>query len=290
MGFRQFTNSLQQIAANPHVSTTKGVARHLHWQVRRMFNLFPFRQRLAGSKIIAAHPRCAVSALIYSQGLYDYNNMRLVQWLLQDGGTFFDIGANIGAYTLLASEQGKAEVFAFEPHPQTFRLLAANVRINVRQNVHLFQVALSQHDGSVCLTDGYGSSVNHISRERHQGTVEVFSGRVESICDRYGVVPSVVKLDVEGHEFEVLSGFGPYLGRIDVLLIEMNGLSDERGAGIPAIHRLLTEARLRGPWRCGYDRFCLEPSGGAEREDSVYLSHSKLSALREAGWRVVEQA
>lgn len=99
MGLGQFVNSIRQIVENPYVPTGQGLVRHAHWQLRKAFNRFPFEQSLAGSRIVAAHRHCAVSALINSQGLYDYNDMRLLQWLLRDGGTFFDIGANIKEVT-----------------------------------------------------------------------------------------------------------------------------------------------------------------------------------------------
>ena len=161
MGLAQLINSFQQIVDNPSVPTGRGLLKHAHWQVRKAFNWFPFEQRLAGSRIVASHRHCGVSALINSQGLYDYNNMRLLQWLLSDGGIFFDIGANIGSYTLVASEQGNAQVVAFEPHPATVKLLSENVRLNGRKNVTVCPMALGQREGSLWLTDYAGSSVNH---------------------------------------------------------------------------------------------------------------------------------
>ena len=49
--------------------------------MRKALDLFPFEQHISPSRILAAHKSCAVPALIYNQGLYDYNNMPLVRWL-----------------------------------------------------------------------------------------------------------------------------------------------------------------------------------------------------------------
>jgi hypothetical protein len=122
MGLRQFANSMKSILGNPHINRGEGIVRHLHWQYLKAFDRFPIELEVSRSRIIAAHKRCGVSALIYSQRLYNYNNMKLLQALLEDGGSFVDIGANIGSFTLIASEQEKARVYAFEPHPETFRL------------------------------------------------------------------------------------------------------------------------------------------------------------------------
>jgi FkbM family methyltransferase len=291
MGFQQFANSLHQIIANPHVPNGRGLARHLHWQFRKIFDLFPFEQSFSSSRIIAAHKACSVSALIHSQGLYDYNNMKLLQWLLQPGRTFFDIGANIGTYTLLASERDQAQVLAFEPHPATFALLSENVHLNKRQNVRLFQVALSHQEHPVYLTNMAGSPTNHIVQEKSLEAepcsgVKVPGIRADQICQELGVVPDIVKLDVEGFEFDVLCGFGGFLKSIGVLLIEINGLSDQRGTGRASIHRLLTGRGLKGPYQCFFDLRQLKALLDHHREDHIYMSAETSSRLVRNGWTV----
>ena len=88
MGLLQFTNSLKCILSNPHINRREGVVKHLHWQYLKAFDRFPFEQEISRSRIVAAHKSCGVSALIYSQRLYNYNNMRLLQMLLKGGGDF----------------------------------------------------------------------------------------------------------------------------------------------------------------------------------------------------------
>ena len=286
MGLTQLFNSVQQIVENPYVPTGRGLLKHAHWQVRKVFNWFPFEQRLAGSRILASHRNCGVSALINSQGLYDYNNMRLLQWLLRDGGTFFDIGANIGSYTLVASEQSHVQVVAFEPHPATVKLLSENVCLNGRRNVTVCLMALGQRDGSLWLTDYAGSSTNH-SVEQHEGrTVEVLCRRADRFCAEHAVTPDYVKLDVEGFEFDVLTGFGMLLDHIQLLLIECIGLSEQRSVGSQAIHELLTERGLSGPYRCLFEKKALLAHAGMSREDAIYVRGTVLRRLQGNGWMV----
>lgn len=286
MGLAQLINSLQQIVDNPYVPTGQGLLKHAHWQVRKAFNLFPFEQRLAGSRIVAAHRQCGVSALINSQELYDYNNMRLLQWLFRDGGTFFDIGANIGSYTLLASEQSNVQVMAFEPHPMTVKLLLENVRLNSRKNVTVCPLALGQQDGSLWLTDHAGSSINHSVTQHDGRTVEVPCRRGDTFCGDRRLTPQYVKLDVEGFEFDVLTGFGPQLYCVELLLIEWIGLSEQRSVGSQEIHELLTEYGLSGPYRCQFERKALLAHAGASREDAIYLRETVRARLQASGWLV----
>lgn len=83
MGVKQFVNSIERIVCNRQINRGYGLAKHFEWQVRKLLDSFPFEQRISRSRIIAAHRRCGVSALINSQGMYDYNNMHLIQSLLR---------------------------------------------------------------------------------------------------------------------------------------------------------------------------------------------------------------
>lgn len=291
MGLQQFANSVHQIISNPHVPSGRGLRKHLQWQVRKAFDLFPFEQSFSTSRIIAAHKACSVSALVHSQGLYDYNNMKFLQWLLEPGGTFFDIGANIGTYTLLASEQPRSQVFAFEPHPATFALLRENVHLNKRENVRLFQAALSHQEHPVWLTNVAGSPTNHImGREpipsAPHGGIEVTCVRADQICREVGVVPDIVKVDVEGLEFDVLCGFGGFLQSIGVLLVEMNGLSDQRGPGRASMHQWLAGRGFKGAYQCDFDQRQFKPLSDHFREDHIYMSKSMHHRLVQNGWTV----
>jgi FkbM family methyltransferase len=283
MGLRQFANSLKVILGNPHINRGAGVVRHLHWQYLKAFDRFPFEQGISCSRIVAAHKHCGVSALIYSQRLYNYNNMRLLQMLLKGGGDFLDIGANIGSFTLIASEQEQARVYAFEPHPETFRMLQRNVELNRRDNASLFNAALGQREGQVFLTDEPGSAGNHIASHEGERTVAVPCNRADTICTQHGICPQYVKIDVEGFEYDVLAGFGAFLDAVDLLMIEMNGLSDQRSHGQRDIHALLRSNCITGPWHCDFDKRTLRRNDEFGIEDSLYLSDRAAHRLQQHG-------
>lgn len=283
MSLKQFANSIGRILSNHHIDRGRGVVRHLQWQRRKAFNLFPFEQRISQSRIIASHRGCGVSALINSHGLYDYNNMNLIQDLLRSGGTFVDIGANIGSYTLIASESNAARVQAFEPHPSTFQLLRKNLELNQRSNVTLHNVALGSSEGEVFLTDQSGSPINHIVQGTHQpaGTIAVPCHRMDRLCQATKITPQIVKIDVEGFEYDVLLGFGDFLSSVQILMIEMNGLADARSHGQQEIHSLLISRGFTGPWMCRFDQRQLFPVTARIGEDCLYVS----STFRQDGLR-----
>jgi predicted RNA methylase len=67
-------------------------------------------------------------------GLHDFHEMALLLHFLRPCDVFVDIGANVGAYSVLASGVVGAKTFAFEPVPQTFACLRDNVRMNDLQD------------------------------------------------------------------------------------------------------------------------------------------------------------
>ena len=170
-------SSLVRIMSARHMNRMSAGMWYLDWQRRRLLRQFPVERTISRSRICAADRDSGVAALVYTQGMYDYNNMLFLQELLRwKPGVFFDIGANIGPYTLIASEVTDAEVWAFEPHPRTFGELAANVARNGRRNVETFQIALSDRDSILALTDGRSSATNHLVPAGGSGSIRVEEG------------------------------------------------------------------------------------------------------------------
>ena len=125
---------------------------------------------------------------------------------LPAGGTFVDVGANIGYYSLLAASRG-CRVIAFEPNPYCYGLLLASAKVNGFE-IDMRPFALAQAPRVLAL-DSYGSN----------GNVTAFSGDLGEALTRRLVWAStldhelahldrldVLKLDVEGAEHQVLEG------------------------------------------------------------------------------------
>ncbi len=285
MGIKQFYGSLKRIYRNPHVRTLYGVARHLLWQMRKILNAFPFEQRIGNSKIIAPHRRCGVSALIYNQGKYDYNNMSFLPFVAKKMGFrfFLDIGANIGVYSLLLSEVPGMQVYAFEPHPITAQYLRRNVVLNPGRNITVLQVAVGATTGKVSFTDDPGSALNRVvEQENFEKVISVPIVRLDDVCRDYGIRPEVVKVDVEGYEYPVLQGMGNFLADMAVLCIEMK-YKNEESAG--KIGRLLMSAEKEGPFWVEFDgkRLMRNALG---YEDPVFVDGEVLAMLQREGWRI----
>lgn len=119
---------------------------------------------------------------------------------------FFDIGANVGIYSLFVGDTiENGEVVAFEPHPERAAMFERNAELNDLE-VDLKRVALSNETGEMDLvTDG---TTRHrlASGDVNGGTsVNVVPG--DDLVSRGEIpVPNVIKLDVEGGEMDALRG------------------------------------------------------------------------------------
>src|SRR5262249_31944060 len=128
------------------------------------------------------------------------------------GGTFVDVGANVGTYALaLARDVGATgKVIAIEPHPVTHARLAFNSAASGFAQVKLVQAAAGDSDGELLIeTDGDNLGASHIVTSDISGkAIRVPSLRLRRILEEAGAVcVDALKIDVEGFEDRVLTPF-----------------------------------------------------------------------------------
>lgn len=138
-------------------------------------------------------------------GRYEPEQTELFRRWLAPGDVVLDVGAHAGYYTVLSAVlTGSAgRVWAFEPDPVNARFLREHVRINGLANVTLEQAAVSDRNGVAHFAHGGGSGTGHLDE---QGALEVPTVRLDDFCERHGIAPRAIKIDVEGAELGVLAG------------------------------------------------------------------------------------
>jgi FkbM family methyltransferase len=154
----------------------------------------------------------------WGYGGYERGTVRLFTELLNSKSCVFDIGANIGFYTLLAASlmEGRGEVHAFEPHPDVFGALSRNHELNGFRILHLNQMAMSDRDGQEALflpADLAWTNASLIPGFTAQhDTIRVNTVRFDSYCDKNAIRGvDLIKIDVEGAELKVFHGMGRLL-------------------------------------------------------------------------------
>jgi FkbM family methyltransferase len=123
-----------------------------------------------------------------------------------DGAVVYDVGANVGSYTLLASRccGPTGRVIAFEPLPENLAFLERHVALNRASNVTIVPAAVSNHAGRSAFQ---GTPDRVTSRLSPNGNIEVDCITLDGIiADAALPPPHCIKIDVEGAEADVLRG------------------------------------------------------------------------------------
>ena len=185
------------------------------------------------------------------------------------GGVALDVGANVGAYTLLLGRWVGPEgrVYAFEPSPGAFEGLRRHLALNALEGVVTpVRAAVSDAVGSAVLE---GSGFSGSNRLLPGGAIPVDGGlsvattTLDEFCAERGIVPSFIKVDVEGAELAALRGAretiraaGPRLA----LFVEMHpAVWAETGSSRREIEAELAAQGLRAlPLRPTPDPWALE--------------------------------
>lgn len=136
-----------------------------------------------------------------------------LQNTLREGDCVVDIGANIGYYALIEARSvgPHGKVYAIEPVPHNMQLLEDSVRLNNYSNVETFQLAVGQQNGTLPLyiSDHPNWSSFYPSRNV-VGRVNVAVVTLDSFLkDKRR--PSLIRMDVEGYEYEILKGMNDIL-------------------------------------------------------------------------------
>ena len=117
----------------------------------------------------------------------------------------YDIGANVGFYTLLASKLAgdTGRVYSFEPFPGNIEYLKKHVAINKLSNVEIIDKAVSDQVNNSLFKIGKNNSVGRLNPD---GDIVVETITLEEFILDGNLPPSVIKMDIEGAEFNALLG------------------------------------------------------------------------------------
>jgi FkbM family methyltransferase len=167
---------------------------------------------------------------IYFYGHYhERYEARLIRQTLEPQDTFWDIGAHIGYFSLLAAQalHPGGQVAAFEPAKEAYARLKDNISLNPYQNISIYNLAVSHSEGEARLFlagDMADSSANLYNPKEDQTREEI----VRTVAlDQFSrempwARPDFLKIDVEGAELAVLQGAAKTIGDfLPLLLMEM---------------------------------------------------------------------
>ena len=140
------------------------------------------------------------------EGTYEAENQALLCEHVAPGEVVFDVGANAGFFTLLASRLvgPSGRVIAFEPFPAALHDLRRHLELNGVENADVIEAAVSESPGTARFLPHVESTMGRLAAE---GELVVEVVALDDVC-RSGRVPmpDLIKIDVEGEELKVLRG------------------------------------------------------------------------------------
>lgn len=135
----------------------------------------------------------------------DWGSEQLLFSLLKDEGSFLDVGAHIGYYSLYMLPRVRA-IYAFEPDPRVRALLEKNV--SAKPNIEVISSAVGAAEGSAHFTLERHSEISHLSAagESAANRIEVQVTTIDAFVATRNLNVEAIKIDVEGHDTEVIRG------------------------------------------------------------------------------------
>lgn len=214
---------------------------------------------LQGSNVkMSCDLRYFIQRNLFFWGAYENEYCRYWRGLACKANVIFDLGANVGLYSLLAAEANpNASIHAFEPTSELAEILRGNVALNGFENIEIVQVAVGKSSGSAILrecrgSDGANEGMNYIAVEPETPEISDRLVSVVSLPDylrdqQIGQI-DLLKMDIEGGEYEALLGAQAILESKSVrcLFIEFAEWAAKRsGHSTQEVARLLLDTGYR---------------------------------------------
>jgi FkbM family methyltransferase len=197
---------------------------------------------------------------------------------LRPGDVFGDFGANVGVYSVLAGSVG-ARVLSVEPLPETFSRLQENLRLNEVEG-RAVRCGLSSSSGTLRFTKARGG-LNRVATTTDEDVIDVTVLTLDDLTLETGLVPQLIKIDVEGFELPLLQGGVRSLRSAVAIIIELNGSGRVYGHTDEQVQDFLLHA--------GFECFDYRPETrelierkGARRDklNSIFLNRDFIADVR----------
>jgi len=167
------------------------------------------KENVNGCKMQLIEGDNPITESIMETGQWEEGTTKFIKENLRSGQTFVDVGASVGYYTLLAAKLvgSGGKVYAFEPLQENHLTLSKNLATNNLKNVIVFFNALSNEPGFKIKLyggdiPGQYSLIDNKGKDFREVNNEIF----DKLNKKEGIIPDMIKIDVENAQMQVLEG------------------------------------------------------------------------------------
>jgi FkbM family methyltransferase len=162
-------------------------------------------------------------------GSYETEETNFLKSVFRDGEVFLDIGANLGWYSLVLGRNCPgSRIYAFEPIPSTVAVLEKNIRLNRLENIETICMGMFNKEDELNFLfapDVSGAtSLKMAGQSRGRTAIQSVvckTTTLDAFCASRNIVPSLLKIDVEGAELMVIQGGEKILESTPIILMEL---------------------------------------------------------------------
>jgi len=274
MGYIKVFRILNRILDHPLTRENKlsTLERFLRWQIgSRILRQPVIMDFVQSTKLVVEKGMTAATGNLY-KGMDEFEDMSFVIHSLRPGDRFVDIGANIGSYTILASGVAGAKSISIEPSDETYSSLKRNVLLNgLSEKVECLNIAMSSKNEELFITIGRGSE-NRVTHDKQNEVKRVKSKSLDGILKNNNEA-SVLKIDVEGFEREVIEGGKSILeGKKTALVVEISNQSSRYNSKPKDTHKTILKKGFHPIKYRPMKREISETNGIGKSKNTVYVN------------------
>lgn len=228
--------------------------RVLRWQIHRRTSHGPMKVPFVNGGHLLLEPGAHGLTGFFYVGLPDFEEAAFALHLLRPGENFADVGANAGAWSIMAAQGARAKVDAFEQIPSSLARLTKNVESNALENdVFVHGVGVGSQVGKLAFTTTQDTGNRVASSEDAAGELlEVPVTTLDQVLhDR---CPVLIKIDVEGWELEVIKGAQTLLREPSLLALIIETFR-EHNLSTPMLYEMEALLAEHGFRPCAYHPF-----------------------------------
>jgi FkbM family methyltransferase len=252
------------------------IFRFIYWQIFSRLGINKKTFHFINDSKMHISAKQTIATGNYYVGLLEFEEMAFILHSLNSSDIFFDVGANIGVYSVIASSVCGAKSYCFEPLPETFSLLNQNIQLNNIQNkIIAYNIGLSNEDSELIFSSNLDAR-NHVLNS-NDDSLENVKISVKTLNDFKDFKPTTIKIDVEGYEKFILEGGHEILSQnnLNAIIIEINHDCERYNVKPSEIHNLLIDFGFK---LCRYSPFKRELSliEFPQGENRIYIRNINL--------------